>query len=410
MKRFRLSWSRLAWGAGFAVFAGLASSQSLTPTAHEHAKKQAAQRRPPPLAIDASFGPDGRLWVVALDERRRLTLLQSRDEGRTWNPPRTLDTGDDRVAATGENRPHLVFGPQGRVVIVYAFEYAPQANVKRHAGEIRALHSADGGNTFSPPVTIHHDRQAIAHSFPATMFDAQGALHSFWIDKRDAEATPAGTRYAGSAVYRNVSTDGGRTFAADTKLADNACECCRIALAPDGKGGIAAMWRHVFEGNVRDHAFARVASAATTPTVRASFDEWKIEACPHHGPGLAPAQEEGYHAVWFGERSGRSAVRYGRLSASGEPQGPVRELPDEAAEHADVLSAGKSVVIVWRSYDGTATSLRALVSDDDGKSFTPRQLATTREDNDYGKLARKGDRIFVVWRTANEIKVERVTP
>ena len=388
--------------------AASAAGQDKTHAGHDQAKKQATQRRPPPLAIDAAFAPDGRLWLVALDERRRLTLLHSRDEGRTWSAPLTLDTGTDYIAATGENRPRLALGPDGKMVIVYAFEFT-QPGVKRHAGEVRALRSDDGGRSFFAPVTIHRDRQVIAHSFPSTMFDAKGVLHTFWIDKRDAEAA-TGARYLGSAVYRNVSTDGGRTFGADTKLADHACECCRIALAPDGKGGLAALWRHVFEGNVRDHAFARIGTTDATPAVRASFDRWKIEACPHHGPGLTPAEDGGYHAVWFGERDGRAAVRYGRLGADGAPHGDVRELPDDAAEHADVLSAGKNVVIAWRSYDGRQMALRAMVSADDGKTFTARELGTTPDDNDYAKLVRKGDQIYVFWRTAREIRVERVTP
>ena len=79
----------------------------------------------------------------------------------------------------------------------------------------------------------------------------------------------------------------------EQKLADNSCECCRIALAPAPDGSLVAMWRHVFDPGAaatqqRDHAFAPVASIAAPP-VRASFDHWALEACPHHGPGLAPA-------------------------------------------------------------------------------------------------------------------------
>src|SRR5688500_13121414 len=179
-----------------------------------------------------------------------------------------------------------------------------------------------GDATVSRPFTVHRDRQLITHRFESIAFDASGALHTFWIDKRDLEAIGAKSdqRYAGAAIYRNVSLDSGRTFGPDIKLADHSCECCRIALAPTPSGGIAAMWRHVFDGSVRDHAFAiveRGGEQATKPQ-RASFDEWKIDACPHHGPGLAAASD-GYHAVWFGIRGDEPAVRYARLDASGKP-------------------------------------------------------------------------------------------
>ena len=139
--------------------------------------------------------------------------------------------------------------------------------------EARMLRSSDGGQTFSAPFTVHQDRQVITHRFESIAFDASGALHVLWIDKRDVEAMrvarPQGaskggghTDYRGAAVYRVVSVDGGRSFSPDTRLFDHSCECCRIALAPTPEGGLAALWRHVFDPNERDHAFTRLTPGA----------------------------------------------------------------------------------------------------------------------------------------------------
>jgi hypothetical protein len=228
--------------------------------------------------------------------------------------------------------------------------------------------------------------------------------------------------YRGAAIYRNESRDGGQTFGPDIKVADHSCECCRIALAPTPSGGLAALWRHVFEPNERDHAFATLGGGtpshgaaaegqvpASAP-MRATLDRWALDACPHHGPGLAPAAAGGYHAVWFGIRAGVPAVRYGRLDAQGAPASEVQALPDPSAEHADVVSAGRNLAIVWRSFDGEATRLRAWVSDDDGRSFRLRELARSADDNDHPRLVRRGGEAFAVWRTAKEVRVERVLP
>jgi hypothetical protein len=216
--------------------------------------------------------------------------------------------------------------------------------------------------------------------------------------------------YAGAAVYRNVSLDGGATFGPDQRFADHSCECCRIALAPSPDGGLAVLWRHVFEGNVRDHAFARIGprGETSTPVERATFDGWQIDACPHHGPGLAPAADGGYHAVWFGERNGEAAVRYTRLSGDGKPVGDVRPLPDAGAEHGAIAAAGDAFAIVWRSFDGATTRLRAVVSADGGRTFDPRDLAASASENDHPLLVAKGRALFAVWRTAKEIHVERL--
>ncbi|MDZ4251017.1 MAG: hypothetical protein U1A72_00390, partial [Sulfuritalea sp.] len=312
----------LAWAAGV-------SAQ------HEHGAGAAkvgagaTARAKSGLAIGAALSPAGLLWVVGLDSEGRLFVQSSDDLGRRWNPPRLLDIGSDKVAADGENRPKIAFGPQRRVVISYT-----QPLAKPYTGEIRMLRSDDGGASFSAPMTVHRDRQLITHRFESLAFDGSGVLHTVWIDKRDQVlAAPAagsgsgkGGAYRGAAIYRNESRDGGFTFGPDIKLAEHSCECCRIALAPTPQGGLAALWRHVFEPNLRDHAFAILGAESKEP-VRASFDDWRLDACPHHGPGLAAAQAGGYHAVWFGEKAGRAAVRYGRLDADGRPQGVAQELP-----------------------------------------------------------------------------------
>lgn len=360
------------------------------------------------LAMSAAFAPDGALWIVGLNERRQLFVQQSRDEGASWSAPRVIDTKDDVVAAEGENRPKIAFGPKGWVVISYT-----QPLAKPFTGEIRMLRSADGGATFSAPFTVHRDRQLITHRFESIAFDATGALHTFWIDKRDLEAAQAqGTSgtYAGAAIYRNVSLDGARTFGPDIKLADHTCECCRIALAPAAGGGLAVMWRHVFEGNVRDHAFATVAAGGKTASgvQRASFDDWVIDACPHHGPGLARAASGGYHAVWFGMRADESAVRYARLDEHGKPCGDVRVVPDVTAEHADVHSIGSRVAIVWRGFDGTRMRYAAWISSDEGKTFERRELGSTEHESDHPFLVRRRNRLFAIWRTREKTHVERV--
>lgn len=359
------------------------------------------------LSIGAAVSPAGELWLVGLDADGRLFIKTSLDLGSNWGEARRLDTGSDKIAADGENRPKIAFGPDRQVVISYT-----QPLARPYTGEIRMLRSADGGASFSVPHTVHRDRQVITHRFESLAFDRSGVLHVVWIDKRDQVAASGGAakggNYRGAAIYRNESRDGGASFGPDIKLADHSCECCRIALAPTPGGGVAAMWRHVFAPNIRDHAFAILGENA--PLVRASADDWKLDACPHHGPGLAAAAQGGYHAVWFGEKAGRAAVRYGRLSATGAATGEPRELPDARAEHADVATLGPLVAIAWRSYDGVQTHLRAWLSTDDGAHFTLRELAASAEENDHPRLLATPAGIRVLWRTAKEIHALPILP
>ena len=221
------------------------------------------------LASGVAFAPDGSLWMVGLNVLGELFVQTAPAHKLTqWGAPRTLATQSEAISADGENRPKLAFGPQGWAVITYT-----QPLAKPYTGAIRMLRSADGGKTFSLPYTVHADRQEITHRFESVAFDPQGVLHTLWIDKRDMELAPKvgkKSSYQGAAIYRNTSIDGGATFGPDIKLADHSCECCRIALANGPDGNLRAMWRHVFESNVRDHGFAALGNCLlyTSPSPR----------------------------------------------------------------------------------------------------------------------------------------------
>jgi len=373
---------------------------------------QPARKPRPQLGIGTAFAPDGSLWWVGLNADNQLTI-QSAPAGTPlqWSPPRVIDIGGDPVSADGENHPKLLFGPNNTVLIAYT---KPLPNF---AGFVRLLRSTDGGKTFSPPTTVHADRQEITHRFESIGFDAKGVLHAIWIDKRDLEAAPKRgnkSSYRGAAIYRASSVDGGASFGPDTKVADHSCECCRIALAQGSDGVLNAMWRHVYEPDVRDHAFAALDSAAAPVTsVRATFDEWHVNGCPHHGPGLATAADGGFHTVWFGVRqqdgATASGVRYARLKADGSPDAQsVRRLPDDRAEHASVMAHGQRVAVVWRSSDGMVSTLKAWLSTDGGKTFAERKLAQVQGDNDFARPVQIGARMAVVWRNPKEVQVHEL--
>jgi hypothetical protein len=370
-----------------------------------------ARKPRPQLGIGAALAPDGALWLAGLNAEGQLFVQNAPAPvgaaARQWSAPRVLDTAGDPISADGENHPKLLFGPHTTVLIAYT-RPLPTPNT----GYVRLLRSTDAGQTFAAPVTVHTDRQEITHRFESLAFDAQGTLHTVWIDKRDLEAAPKvgkKSSYTGAAIYRNVSQDGGASFGPDLKLADHSCECCRIALGLGADGVLRAMWRHVFAPNVRDHAFAALSPATPTPIVRATFDEWRVDGCPHHGPGLAPASD-GFHAVWFGIRSQGAdqgaGVRYARLKPDGSPRlDSVRRLPDERAEHADVMANGAQVAVVWRSIDGMTSTLKAWLSTDSGQTFRVQSLGQASGENDFPRLVQLGSRMAVVWRNAKEVQV-----
>ena len=118
--------------------------------------------------------------------------------------------------------------------------------------------------------------------------------------------------------------------------------------------------------------------------------------------------------VWFGIRKqdGQdvAGVRYARLSATGEPLlNTLKTIPDPRAEHADVLSHKQRLVVVWRSSDGSTSTLKAWISEDEGQSFSVKVLGQTQGPNDHPRLIQRAEKMLVVWRDTKEIKVYDVS-
>lgn len=251
---------------------------------------------------------------AALREGPHVVVLRSQDKGRTWSPPLQVNAQPEAIAADGENRPKLAFAADGGVLVSWTRPLS-----KPYTGEIRLARLEPGALRFSPPITVHQDRSEITHRFETLITAGDGRVYVAWIDKRDLAAYQASaSAYRGAAIYAAVSEDGGRSFKPEVKVADHSCECCRLAVARDVDGAPVLLWRHVFAPNERDHALVKLQTDGRALRLeRATFDRWQIDACPHHGPALAIAADGQRHAVWFNQRQGEGRVWYGRLPNSG---------------------------------------------------------------------------------------------
>ena len=239
------------------------------------------------LASSATFDAQGVLWAVH-KIGGHVMLRRSADAGKSWSAPKPVNAAPEGIGAEGDARPKIAAGTRGELYVTWTKPLA-----KPYTGEIRFARSLDGGASFSVPITVHADRQEITHRFDALTVTRDGKLFVAWIDKRDMDAAGKEGKYRGAAVYFAVSDDRGASFRGDYKLADYSCECCRIGLLPRDDGSVLALWRHVFEPNVRDHALGVMYADGRAGTVwRATFDEWAVDICPHHGPSLA-ADERG---------------------------------------------------------------------------------------------------------------------
>lgn len=387
------------WPALAALVLGAASASAgaqAMPQGHTMKPAKSAE-----LGTAAAIDARGAIWTVSKEvdgTAQYLVLRKSDDDGASWSAPTRILSEPEAIAADGESRPKLLFGPKGEFYVSYSKPLA-----KPYTGDVRFIRSLDGGHTFSAPVTVHADRAIITHRFDAMTIDPQGRIYVAWIDKRDVEQARARQQdYSGAAVYYAVSDDRGTSFHGDYKVADHSCECCRIAFttSPDGKA--MALWRHVFAPNVRDHALAELTpSGAVATPARATFDDWHVDACPHQGPALAYAADGTRHQAWFTVKGEDGGVYYAS-AAPGKPQGAPVKLGSDQADHAAIAVDGRNIVLAWRQYNGKATAIMGRISRDAGLTWRETELASTAQASDHPQLLRGRSGIVLVWRTVAE--------
>ena len=354
-----------------------------------------------PLGFDAAMDAQGHLWVVdTVGEHVR--ARRSDDMGRSFATSTIVNPVGEPLYAEGENRPKIALGPKGELYVSWS-----QPRKLPWTGFVRFSRSLDGGAHFDTPKTVHRDTAEITHRFDSLAVDGKGNIVVAWIDKRDLEAAKSkGKPYLGAATYYTWSADRGATFAPERKIVDQSCECCRIALARAPDGSIDAFFRAIYGDNIRDHAYATLPVGGGAPKVeRATFTQWHIEGCPHHGPSLVIDGTGVRHAVWFSAADGNATIWYGQLQPGHEPA-HLTKVAGAGASHADLIADGKHVWIAYHQMSAKGLDLVLRESDDGGKTFgEARAIAHTNEASGWPKLVLWQHRAFVAWNPEGKFRL-----
>ena len=340
--------------------------------------------------------PDGAL-LLAWSAGGRVMAARTADRGRTFGPAVAVNPGPQSVDDNGEARPAVAADREGRVFVAWSVKQE-----KAFSGTLWFSRSLDGGRTFEPARTLASD--PASQRFAALAAAPGGRLYLAWIDKRWlVAAKEKGEQYRGAALVLTWSDDGGTTFRREEVAASHhSCECCRLALAlrPDGRPWV--MWRHIFPPNVRDHVVVGLgADDRLTDPVRIAVDDWRVDACPHHGPSLAVSGDGRLHAAWYTQGSRGKGVFY----AGGAPFGPPIPVGDRARapSHPQVVAEKNRLWLAWREFDGERASVMAQGSTDGGSTWSePQPVATTNDGSDRPLLLLVDGRAHLSWQTRAE--------
>lgn len=346
--------------------------------------------------VTATFSRQGTLWLAWV-QNDHVFVQSSQDKGATFSEPVMVNSIAEPVIAHDEYRPKIQLDRRDNIYLTWT-----RSLKKRHTGDIRFSRSLDGGRTFSEPVTINDNLEVISHRFDSLAVGENGEIFIAWLDARDkVKATQANQDYLGTAIYYAWSDNRGDSFKSNRLAAPHTCECCRLGSAIDKDNLPLVIWRHVFPGQIRDHALQKFTGWNQPGEIRRlSKENWKIDACPHHGPALAVADDGGYHATWFSAEESRPGLFYAYSQNQGLSFSPAMHFGGKGAKHPHVAVAGQQVAITWLEFDGVKTWVNLLQSDDGGKHWSePEQVGQSEETTDYAFLLSYQDTLFLSWQT-----------
>lgn len=325
----------------------IAGCQQLEKTAANSSTVQTAENKSAPIRVSAAemeaaepalaADADGNLYAVYVAhgaEKSADVFLQKFDlQQKQIGEPVRVNLNAGEATAWRGDAPTIAIGADKTVYV--GWTKIVKTNAKSGTDLYLSV-SRDGGKTFETAVKVNDDKEPASHGMHSLAVGKNNEVFMAWLDERNlknnlhaqslSEQNSADADFQFVKIHHNTnqsnqpkkaetnaavepnsetffaaSTDGGKTFSANTKISSEVCPCCKTSLtvAPDGR--IYASWRQVLTGDFRHIAVASSIDAGKTfsaPTI-VSDDKWQINACPVSGAALAVGANSQLKVVWY---------------------------------------------------------------------------------------------------------------
>lgn len=365
------------------------------------------------------YGPDGRLYAIWTEDdvtpvaqakqpathhhrsgemapspMRAALLASSADGGKTWSPPKRVNSAVEAVQGE-ENGPKVAFGADNKAYVVWSI---PGEKGNRMRANVRfALGDGKGG--FTPARTLNEVKDAAR--FPIVEVAPDGTLLVAWIDRRIDNPTPR-------QLYLMRLSPTGQALTNNYKAGEGLCECCRLGITfADGGKTVYMVDRQVNQEQIRNHALRKSTDGGATfgPPVEISDDGWRVPACPHSGPSIGQDSRGHLHITWWTlGRSPEQAGVYYTVSKDGGRSFAPRQLV-QSNTGPDILhttlAVGRdgTVYFAWDNLDGQSKA-QVFVRDlaPDGQTWGPiQQISQAKGNASRPALAVSDNDLHVAW-------------
>ncbi len=356
-------------------------------------------------AAEPSIAPgrDGTIYVAWVEHRENkeadVMLAHLDREGQTVGAPARVNPKAGEATAWRGDPPTVAVAADGTVYVGWTARIAATG----HANDLYLSASRDGGKTFVQPVKVNDDGKKVTHGMHSLATSADNRVYVVWLDERnvimpaaDGKGMKMEHMEANREVFFSSSSDGGRTFSPNQRLAKEACPCCKTAVMAGKDGRVFASWRQVLPGEFRHIALAASEDGGKTfsqPTI-VSDDRWMTASCPVSGPSLSAANDGALRVVWYTEgEKGVPGLYWAESRDDGKKFSESRPLAKGEARGNPMLLAsnGNGATVIWESNEGGAARvMSASLSGENANTVSP--LTTSGE---LPSATLSGDQLFV---------------
>jgi hypothetical protein len=314
---------------------------------------------------------DGDAYVVWVEHRGKdadVMLKHFNGEGQALGAPIRVNAKAGQATAWRGDPPTVAVADDGTIYVGWT------GRVESSTGgpaDIYLSASRDGGRSFAAPIKVNDDQKPAVHGMHSLAVSEDGRVYVAWLDERNVAPAPMKDMKMDASSGHHMesnrelffasSNDGGRSFAANQRLATDVCPCCKTTLTVAKDGRVYVSWRQVLPGDYRHIAVSSSSDQGKTfaHATIVSNDEWVLKGCPVSGAALLAGAAGTLRVLWYaGSDKGQHGIYWSESHDAGKTFTPRELLAAGSARGTPVfLRDGGGV---WQ--DGEGSKAQILLS------------------------------------------------
>jgi len=329
-------------------------------------------------------------WVEEVGDSSTL-FYRKFTVGSGWGSPEII-TGGKEWFVNWADYPGLV-SAQGDLLYAY---FLKKSGPGTYSYDAIIRRSRDSGLSWETDFVLNEDGKQTEHGF-VSMAPSGTDMYVAWLDGR-AMAEKEGAMSLRAALF---GADGSRK--GEWQLDDRVCDCCQTAMGMTSSGPIV-VYRDRSQNEFRDIAIVRFEKYKWTQPVLIYRDAWQISACPVNGPRVDAAGND-LVISWFTGANDKPSVNVIFSSDGGRSfSRPFQVSGPETIGRTDVVLTSSGQAIVSWVEAGIFKAVRINREGNISNDWIIGEIGTSRASG-FPQLARAGDGIVAVWKSAFDSKV-----